>query len=212
MRSAWGRKITSRWLPLLAPVLIRLIGMTLRIRVEDPDGVLNGKQERPYLVAFWHNRIFMMPYLFDQFMRRNHLAKVLISPSRDGQLITDIIRSFHLGTVRGSSSKNAVKAMKEMSRVLAGEGVNLAITPDGPRGPKYKVRPGIIYLAQEGAYKILPLTYRLSAKWELNSWDKFQIPKPFARCEFIIGTPYNVAAEEDVETAAQELAERLGRC
>lgn len=202
----------KKWMPPAATWAIRALGFTMRVRIRDEAGVLAGrKSSRSMLFAFWHNRILMMPYLYHKYLSRHYPVKVLISPSRDGQLIAEIIANFSLGTVRGSSRKKPVRAMKEMARLLEEEKTDLAITPDGPLGPIYQVQPGIVFLAQEGGYEIVPLRYYLSWKWELKSWDKFQIPLPFCRCDFIIGEPVTVQPGEDLNAAGEKLAERLGR-
>ncbi|MDR2463952.1 MAG: lysophospholipid acyltransferase family protein [Verrucomicrobiales bacterium] len=210
MKNGMFKKVTLSAAPWLMPWLIRLLGLTMRVTVSDPDGVLDGLRQRPLLIAFWHNRLVMMPWLFRKYFKGGLPGKVMISASRDGQLITDIIKRFDIGTFRGSSSKHGIRAMREMARELEHARFVLAFTPDGPRGPVYQVQPGIIYLAAHSGLPIVPVTYHLSWKWRADSWDQMPLPLPFTRCELVIGKPLRVDAGDDLAVAAGELARRLG--
>ncbi|MDR1191818.1 MAG: lysophospholipid acyltransferase family protein [Verrucomicrobiales bacterium] len=210
MKNGPFKKITLRAAPMLVPWLIRLLGATLRMTVSDPAGILQNCRRDPLLLAFWHNRLVMLPWLYREYFKSDLPCKVMISASRDGQLITDIIKPFGIGAVRGSSSRHAIRAMKEMARELAGGQLVLGLTPDGPRGPVYQVQPGIIHLAAHSGLPIVPVTYHLAWQWRTRSWDQMPVPLPFTRCELVIGEPLYVAADADFEAAAKELARRLG--
>jgi lysophospholipid acyltransferase (LPLAT)-like uncharacterized protein len=118
----------------------------------------------------------------------------LASASRDGGLVTSTIERFGVVPVRGSSSRRGAQALREMV-ACAERGLDLSITPDGPRGPRYTVRDGVISTAQLTGLTIVPAAYHLNWKVCLNSWDRFQIPLPFARCEVVTGTPLRVPRE-----------------
>jgi lysophospholipid acyltransferase (LPLAT)-like uncharacterized protein len=106
-------------------------------------------------------------------------SKALTSASKDGEILAAFLARFDIGAIRGSSSRRGALAMLEMVRT-AEEGFDIAITPDGPRGPKYQLNPGVITLAQKAGIPVLPISVFYSRYWELKSWDAFQIPKPFA--------------------------------
>lgn len=204
----------KRWLsvyigPPLAAVLIRLIGGSLRVEVEDRAGILKAKNAQPFLIAFWHNRILMLPYLCQKFASDRRFV-VMISRSRDGQLIADVARRFGVDAARGSTSKGGSGAFRKALRELVKKGSDVGVTPDGPRGPRYEVQPGVLALARMSGLPIVPITVHYDSKWELPSWDRFQIPHPFTRCRLIIGEPMSIEDGGETEALQKQLAERLG--
>lgn len=181
--------------------LVTGLGATVRYRIVDPHGVLALAGREPVIFVFWHNRIFLMPHLFRRYWRqrgRDRVA-VLISRSRDGQLLADVLAAFQLRCVRGSSSRGGAEALRELAQLVR-EGFDVGITPDGPRGPRYVLQPGCVRLAELTGAPIVPVGYRLSHKLTLRSWDAFQVPVPFARCEVRLGPPVRVAADSDEAT------------
>ena len=194
-------------LPWLVRLLVPLIGATLRMRIEDRGGLLADTPQRPLIFVFWHNRIFLMPYLFRKYWKpRNHArVAVLVSASRDGEKLARVLQRFKLRCVRGSSSRRGKEALRELTRLVE-DGYDVGITPDGPRGPRYVLQPGAVNLAQLTGAPIIPVSYRLSRKITMKSWDAFMIPLPFARCTVRIGAACFVDREAD--DAAQE-AKRL---
>ncbi|MES2308750.1 MAG: lysophospholipid acyltransferase family protein, partial [Verrucomicrobiota bacterium] len=116
-------------------------------------------------------------------------AKTLISPSRDGEWITSIIQQFGFSAIRGSTSKKGALAFRELLKEIHKGKGDIGITPDGPRGPVYRVQPGVIRLSQFTGRPILPLTYHIRHKIELKSWDRFQIPLPLSEITLVIGKP-----------------------
>ena len=163
---------------------------------EQAQAFLKG--EKSGIFIFWHGRMIMMPFLKDkgEFM-------ALISHHGDGTLITTTMARFGIGAVRGSKSQGASDAVRNLVEV-AQRGVNVAITPDGPRGPFQIAAPGAIYLAMRTGLPIVPLAFSASRSWRLRSWDKFMIPKPFSRISFVAGDAYHVPA--DLEGHALSLA------
>ena len=173
--------------------LVSAIGHSLRWRIEDPAGILTHPLPPPVIFAFWHNRIFLMPYLFKKHWTRQHRAKVavLVSASQDGEKLVRVLEKFDLICVRGSSSRRGREALRQLNRLLAA-GYDAAITPDGPRGPKYQVADGVISLAQLTGAPIVPISYTLTWKITLNSWDGFMIPLPFSRVTLHLAAPLTV--------------------
>lgn len=168
-------------------LLIRSMALTLRFRLEDPHGILGHQAGQPKIFAFWHNRILMMPYLYERYCPGRRML-MLVSRSRDGEFITRIMNRFGIDGVRGSSSKGGSGALREMVRELEKKSArDIGITPDGPRGPKGRVQDGVLAVSHASGKPIIPVTTHLSRKWELPSWDRFQIPQPGALCRVVVG-------------------------
>lgn len=202
MRKKFIKKVLPRLLGGFAPALIRFLGWSLRYEVEDPAGFLGLRERGAVLFVFWHNRILLMPYLCRRFQPHRKQV-VLMSQSRDGSFIADISARFDIGAIRGSSSKGAIPALLKIHRLIREGGVDFALTPDGPRGPKYHIHAGILQLGRKSGLPIVPVTLDFDAKWELNSWDRFQIPRPFTRCRMRIGSPVPVGTRSDDEVVAE---------
>jgi lysophospholipid acyltransferase (LPLAT)-like uncharacterized protein len=180
--------------------LMRLMVATCRVQVTDRAGVLRTPPERPLLWAFWHNRLFIMPHLFERYFP-GRLGAALASQSKDGEIIAAIIRHFGIRPIRGSSSRRGAAALVEMRRAI-NDGYIMAVTPDGPRGPRYHVHGGVIKLAQLTSGTIMPIHASYSRFWQLKSWDGFMIPKPFARIDITLDAVHHVSAtstEEEFE-------------
>lgn len=185
--------------------LVTVIGITLRYRIVDPAGLLTRPAATPSIFVFWHNRIFLMPHLFRKYWvpRGHERVAVLVSRSRDGQMLADVLAAFRLRCVRGSSSRGGSEALLELTRLVK-EGFDIGITPDGPRGPRYVLQLGCINLAQLTGAAIIPVSYELTRKVTFKSWDAFMVPLPFGRCTVHIGQPLTVPREADA--AGQEAA------
>ena len=185
-----GRKLLA-W---LIYGLIRVVNSTLRWHVHDPTNVLDRTVNRPVIFCAWHNRLALaLPAWQGFILARKPGRKIaaIASASRDGSLVAEILRLFGAQPVRGSSSRRGLHAMVELVD-WAKQGYDLAITPDGPRGPLYSVQPGVVPLAQLTGLPILPMSYTLSHKLTIKSWDRFQIPLPFSRCDLHLGEPIEV--------------------
>jgi lysophospholipid acyltransferase (LPLAT)-like uncharacterized protein len=170
--------------------IYRVWARTLRLRVEDPHGVVEFVRNQPVIFAIWHNRLLMLPRVFDpSFPTRQSYG--LISASRDGDLIAIFIERSGYGTIRGSSSRKGVIALRQLMDTLAAGG-NVLFTPDGPRGPVYQVSPGVIFLAQKSGAPIVPIHMEYSSCWRMKSWDRFVVPWPFATLRATFGAPIHV--------------------
>ncbi|MDO8137578.1 MAG: lysophospholipid acyltransferase family protein [Candidatus Brocadiales bacterium] len=158
------------------------------------------------IIAFWHSGMLVPAYV-----GRGQGIRVLISQHTDGEYITRVIGNMGFGVVRGSSTRGGARAMVNMVRE-AERGHFLAITPDGPRGPREKAQSGAIFLAKRTGLPILPIGLGFSSCWELPSWDRFRIPKPFSKVVLVFGEPISVPeglVEEGVEGYRQALEESL---
>ena len=156
-----------------------LLGGTLRWKLEDHAGYLSRPLDQPLLVAVWHNRILALPLCYQWMCKARRPLSVLTSPSRDGGWLSALVAQFGIGAVRGSSSRRGSAALRELQTVLK-SGRDVIITPDGPRGPRYQLQPGLVFLAQLTGTPIMAVQVEYSAYWELRSWDRFRIPKPFS--------------------------------
>jgi len=164
------------------------------------------------IYCFWHNRVIMAP---EAWQRESATAELccLTSASRDGTITSAMMSVYGIDSVRGSSSRRGKKAMIEMIRTLR-SGTSLAITPDGPRGPRYKLDPGLIKLAAKTQTPVVPATINYSSYWELKTWDRFRIPKPFCKVEITIPKPILIDKdinEEEVLEMKQKLEEIMGQ-
>lgn len=159
--------------------LIRVMGWSLRYRIDGLEQMAGKYAGKAVIFALWHNRIFAMPYTKPQLSKDNEVC-VLTSASKDGAILETAIRTFGLTAVRGSSSRRGAAALVALRRKLA-SGATVTITPDGPRGPRYVVQPGLVKLAQLSGAPIVVVSVNFSRCWRLKSWDRFCIPKPFSK-------------------------------
>jgi len=175
--------------PPLAAALIRLLGSTLRYRDINAPGVPVGIEiPGPVVFAFWHRTLLTCAHRF-----RNKGIAILISPSFDGELIARTVEYLGFYPVRGSSSRGGAVGLRNMAQAYA-EGHRTAITADGPRGPNMVAKPGVVQVAELTGATWIGVYYALPNRaWELNSWDKFLIPKPFSTVTFT--WPPHVAPE-----------------
>jgi lysophospholipid acyltransferase (LPLAT)-like uncharacterized protein len=187
--------------------LIQALGATLRWRLDGFERFdeIAARGQQP-IMAFWHGRILPATYYF----RRRGIV-VITSENFDGEWIARIIERFGFGTARGSTSRGARKALLQLTRDMAA-GKPAGFTLDGPRGPARVAQPGAIWLAKATGNPVLPFHLEASRHWTLGSWDRTQIPKPFATVAIAIGEPLYVASdvdENDIEAGRQELERRL---
>ena len=189
-------------------MFIRLIGPTLRVCVSCEEGAQETVGQRPLIISFWHACIVPATYLF-----RNVGIRVMSSNSYDGEYMGRIIRKFGFVAVKGSSSRNAVRALLGLRRALQQEW-SVAFTLDGPRGPRYKVKPGPVALARSSGVPLTMFHIAVEKAWVLNTWDRLIIPKPFSRALMRFGklTPVPAeASDEDIDRYQQELQDSLDR-
>jgi len=185
------------WLVAIGFRVLQLWVRTLRYEIDDRAGVVGKPADQNYIGALWHNRLLIFPFVLRRFFSNRHGA-ALISASRDGDLLADAITRFGFDVVRGSSSRLGASAILQLTDVLA-SGRDVVITPDGPRGPVYELGPGIIYLAQKSRAAVLPVNMEYSSCWRLKSWDRFILPRPFAKICVIIGQPHRVRSTNTVD-------------
>jgi lysophospholipid acyltransferase (LPLAT)-like uncharacterized protein len=183
------------WVVRLATILLKLLGGTLRWSYQDQAGYRARTAGSPFIVGVWHNRILVLPLIFEWFCRRCYPVSILTSPSRDGALLSAFMANFGMRSVRGSSSRGGVKALL-LLRAQLKEGIDVAITPDGPRGPVYEPSPGLLRLAVKTGIPVMAIRVDYERYWEVRSWDKFRIPKPFSRVNVTMLAPVIFTTED----------------
>ena len=185
--SYFKKRIKFFFAGILGSLIIRLLIGTMRI-IERPDNYPERiiRQGENIIFAFWHSFMLVPAYT-----ARNLGIKIMISQHTDGEYITRVVERLGFTTIRGSTTRGGAKALLKMIKDSK-EGTVLAITPDGPKGPRFIVQPGIIYLSQKTGFPIIPASLGLASYWELPSWDKFRIPKPFSKAALICGEPIHI--------------------
>jgi len=208
-RFRWSRdsRLRLALVPWLGSGLLRLVVRTIRrqdVGREHVDAVM-AKGER-VISAFWHGRLLLMTFAYPP-----HVATTIISRHRDGEYIARVAERLDFSVVRGSATRGGAQAFRQLLQVLEGGG-HVGITPDGPKGPARRVKPGVIELSRLSGMPILPLAFGASPAVRLRSWDRFLIPSPFARGVFVWGEPFYVPPEltrAETEGLQEELAARV---
>lgn len=192
-------------------VAVHILGATLRLAEANRDAVERlWAAGSPVIYTTWHGRMLMFPYFYGR-LRKVH---VLASRSRDGELVSRLARAFGFHPVRGSSSRGATAALRVLARLLREERAEVAVVPDGPRGPRHVAQLGVVLLAKLGHAPIVPLGFGASRATVLRTWDAFLLPHPFSRVAVVFGEPLRVPADADRETleaARQQLEATLHR-
>ena len=188
----------TRMIIRLGTWLIRALKSTLRIRTFGREALLARRDAADRVVyAFWHGQI--LPCMIAH--APGHCG-VLISEHRDGEIIARIIEGFNMYGIRGSTSRGGTRALLEGVRTLR-EGVDVAVTPDGPRGPRHTFAPGALLIAYRAGAPVVTISAHMDRAWRLKSWDQFEIPKPFARLTVVYGEPRRVEGEDVSAVSAQ---------
>jgi lysophospholipid acyltransferase (LPLAT)-like uncharacterized protein len=206
-RHSWRKRSEIAVISRVGYRLISWLGATYRWRAEGErhlDAVTGGGHQP--ILAFWHGRILPATCYF-----RDRGIVVITSENFDGEWIARIIERFGYGTARGSTSRGARKALLQLSRDMAA-GRPVAFTVDGPRGPSRVAQPGAVWLAKATGNPVLPFHIEADRYWTMNSWDRTQIPRPFATVAVAIGEPLHVSGDADasgIEAARQSLEARL---
>ena len=202
----WWRNVRPYVLSGLAFWVARLLSATWRIR----DVGWEALEARPggKVLAGWHGRTFVAAAFF-----RGQGVWTIISHSKDGEMQDRIFRRFGFKTIRGSTGRGGARATAESIRVLRGGGL-MAFTPDGPRGPSGVVQPGILLMAKKSGASLVPVGVSADRRWLVRTWDRYMVPKPFARCVMVFGEPMALesdATEEQVEAVRVRFEDEMKR-
>ena len=192
----------AQWLlfnvaPPLAYVYIRLLHGTMRIEVLGAEALEASRRDPGhYILCFWHSRFVLMPYCYP-----GPRIVVLSSQHRDAEALVRILRKFGIEQARGSSTSGGATGMRQILRKVE-EGCDVGLTPDGPRGPRRRVQPGVVTVARFTGLPIIPVTFSAAPARRLRSWDRTLLPKLFSKGVFIYGDP--VTVPRDATVAVQE--------
>lgn len=185
--------------------LLQIVRKTLKIEVIKSPSI--NEKEESYIFAFWHNKLVASTLCLDYIEKR----AVLASPSKDGELISVPLEKLGFHMVRGSSDKNSTSSLISLIKLMK-KGYCIGTPVDGPKGPIYEVKPGMIYLAQKGKKQIIPTGTAYKNRWEFKkAWDRFQFPKPFTKMVYVMGEPITVPEDADIEEYCQKIKEELNR-
>ncbi len=200
--------IYKKVLPYIAFTAIYLLCSTFRVRItgRQYEKELEEKK-KPVIYVFWHGRMLFFPY----FYRFAHKYTILVSPSKDGEIVSRISSLFGFASVRGSGFKEGARALRRLMRILK-EGKSVGIIGDGSRGPVFRAQKGIVKLAALSGAALLPMTYGARNKIVFQSWDKFIFPLPFTRVKVMYGSPIFVKRKingEEEKTLLLELENKL---
>lgn len=191
-------------------ICVRLLLLTCKIQVEGLERFRAAAQTSPCLLMFWHNRLIAIPELLAHYAPE-FIYTGFVSKSRDGDAVAILAKSYKIGRALRVPHNARHSALNQMITHLKKKGGVVLIAPDGPRGPRYQVKPGVVFAAKEAAAKIIPFSWSADKLWTLNSWDKMMIPKPFATIKVVFGKP--LVLEKHGGASLQEetamLAEKL---
>ncbi len=191
--------------PRLAWSYLRLVGATMRLSYRNRDALERARRGRgPYILAFWHSRFVMMPWAYP-----GEKLAVLSSTHRDSRLLARLLERFGLTIVPGSSSSGGAAGFRGLLRRV-GDGYDVGITPDGPRGPRRRAKEGVIATARLSGIPIVPVAFSARPARRLASWDRTLVPWPFARGLYVYGEPIGVPREAG-PAACEGLRQRLER-
>lgn len=190
-------RIRQALLPRVAHAYIRLLRATMRLEYENQQVLERARHESGnYILSFWHSRFVMMPYVYPH----DRIA-VLLSRHRDAQMLTRILARFGFAFAWGSSTAGGAEGLRQAMRQIK-DGHDLGIAPDGPRGPRRRVKPGVVVVARLSGLPIVPVSFSASPARRLGSWDRTLLPLPFARGFYVYGEPYRIP--RDADAAEQE--------
>jgi lysophospholipid acyltransferase (LPLAT)-like uncharacterized protein len=202
----WRRRIGAALLPSVAPPVLRLLSRSWKLHLEGEERLLDREDGGGTLYAMWHGRMLLgMP------SHPGSRYQILVSPSADGSLAKLALERFGYGVIRGSSSRQGARALREMLQSLRAGG-RVVVTPDGPRGPRHTTNPGLAWMASATGLPLVPVGMVADRAWHLDSWDAFTIAKPFAKVGIVYSEPIHVerrASDERLAEVTVQLRERL---
>ena len=195
-----------RWIGTAVWVLVNGIRRTMRIEVREDDPRYGPSVCEPVIYVSWHGRMFLPITLMG-----GKDITAIVSEHRDGEIVTATMTAAGFQVVRGSTTRGGVRALAQMVRI-ARNGGRVAITSDGPRGPRWRLQPGAVYVAAKSGLPVIPVMGSVAPAHYFSSWDSFQLPYPFARGLLWFGEPYHVPGdihEDGIEYHRSELERRL---
>lgn len=198
MLKSFFRTVKNQWLPYLfaysAKFVIRLLLRTCHCEVHGIDHFVKTATNSPCILMLWHNRLILVGEILNRFAPQ-FIYTAFISNSRDGQPLSLMALSYKTGRVLRVPHNARHRALKEMIRHLKNRREIVLITPDGPRGPRYILKPGVIVAARESSAKVIPFSWESDSFWQLSTWDQLRIPKPFSKIKIFFGDPLTVSKQ-----------------
>ncbi len=182
-------------------VILYIVSKTIRFKMVKSDKV---REDENYTYGFWHNKLLVASLCIEP-----EKGAVLASPSKDGELVAVALEKLGFKVIRGSSGKDSVRSLIKLIGLVK-KGYNAGTPVDGPKGPIYKVKPGMLYIAQKSGKKIIPMGGAFSSAWVFKkAWDKFNFPKPFSKITCVIGDPIEIPKDADLEEYSKILEDRI---
>lgn len=179
---------------IVGKVVIDLLFWTIKIEIIGFEKVKDIIDSRDVILAFWHSRILLISYMY-----KKQGAVIMVSPSKDGEIIARIIQKQGHQTIRGSTSKKGKNALIQLIKIIKYEKKPGVVIPDGPLGPRFKAQPGVVRLAKMTGYALVPVTYSAKRMKVFSSWDRFILPYPFTTCRVVYDDPIFIPKEADKE-------------
>jgi lysophospholipid acyltransferase (LPLAT)-like uncharacterized protein len=192
-------KVIPSWGAMIAKRLLSLIYKTCAIEVAGIDKFKEVAGKSPCILILWHNRLALAPQILST-LAGEYTYAALVSQSRDGEIIASVVESYPIGRTIRVPHNDRLKALNMVITKLQTENDIVVITPDGPRGPRYKVKGGTLHAAKATGAYLVPFSWSGDKLWTLNSWDKMQFPKPFSSIKVTFGAPYQLSSEEGSPT------------
>jgi lysophospholipid acyltransferase (LPLAT)-like uncharacterized protein len=190
--------------------VIHLLASTCRIRLIGLEQFCNVAASEKCILMLWHNRLALVPIILSRYTSRLRFA-ALVSGSRDGDILTTIVKSYKRGSTIRVRHQARYQALREIIRHVEEQKQIVIITPDGPRGPKYEIKPGIVLAALETKACIVSLNWEAKRYWELKTWDRLRLPKPFTTIQvtftapILLDKPSKLSLEESIAILKENL-------
>lgn len=204
-------KLKQRWLPYIYGKIgkscLRILAATCRFKFEGLESFLKAAEDQKCVLVFWHNRLCMIAAIMERCAPQFQYAAV-ISNSRDGEMIAVLTNSYRQARSIRVPHNSRSAALQTITRELKKNKEILVITPDGPRGPLYKVKQGVVVAAREASAHVVPLSWSASNCWRLKTWDGFMIPKPFSTIKVKIGESFQISKDSVSIQEGQEILEQ----
>lgn len=205
-------KFKGKWLsyPIayFVKYLMRMLLATCRIEIEGLAPFVEMANKASCIIMLWHNRLGIIAEILHKNTPKNKYTAI-ISKSRDGEPLAIVVNSYRNGKVIRVPHNTRHQALNTVIKSLKNGNETIVITPDGPRGPVYQIKPGILLAARETSAPIIPLTWTATHYWELNTWDKFMIPKPFSTIKVIFGEAVQIDSKMEIEMEMERAASLL---
>jgi hypothetical protein len=202
----WQRKLSYAIIRPVVKLFLSVFWLTCRVEkiIGDEHAQKLIAKGEPIIPCYWHQMHIFGSWYMKQLQKRGLKIGFLISPSVDGEIPAKIAESWGAVAIRGSSNRTGARALRDMYNTIMKDKVSPVTTSDGPNGPIHVFKQGAVMLAQITQSPMLPIAYAASRYWEVNSWDKFIIPKPFSRIVIAVGAPHYIEKKSDAETLELE--------